>query len=153
MVSTKLNELKGETCNDSEKKQRWIWTPNNQLMHVDTLKCLQLGEQDEKGNSYWRIVLKECNHSKGKQLWKCKGQQGQIETSKGIKLYMTKEHLVWGTTYNIQNRNQTTWTRYRSSDKNLCSKGMLEHFLIRYYLQNVRLFHTSDTERWNSTVR
>ena len=50
--------LEGRTCNVNNSNQHWICTPNNQLMHVDTLKCLQQGKR-YKNSDYWYLVLQE----------------------------------------------------------------------------------------------
>ena len=112
--------LAGRTCNVNNSNQHWIWTPNNQLMHVDTLKCLQ---QSERFGDYWLLVLQECKNTETKQFWKCQGQTFFLKNDNTINLYIIDR--AWGTIRKIKH----TLSRY-SSGKYLCSKGIVELFLL-----------------------
>ena len=113
--------LKKTTCNVINSNQHWIWTRNNQLMHVDTLKCLQQGKRS--GNSqFWFLVLQDCNSTETKQFWKCQGQTFSLKNYDTINLYISIG-IAWGTTlYKPQ-----AWSQY-SSGKYLCSRGIVEIF-------------------------
>ena len=109
-------------CNVNNSNQHWIWTPNNQLMHVDTLKCLQRGKQS--GNSKdWYLDLQECKSTETKQFWKCQKQTFSLKNYDTINLYI--RDIPWGTTRKIKH----PLNRY-SSGKYLCSKGIVELFLL-----------------------
>ena len=112
--------LAGRTCNVNNSNQHWIWTPNNQLMHVDTLKCLQ---QSERFGDYWLLVLQECKNTETKQFWKCQGQTFFLKNDDTINLYIIDK--AWVTTRKIKH----ALSRY-SSGKDLCSKGIVELFLL-----------------------
>ena len=112
--------LAERTCNVNNSKQHWIWTPNNQLMHVDTLKCLQ---QSERFGDYWLLVLQECKNTETKQFWKCQGQTFFLKNDDTINLYIIDK--AWVTTRKIKH----ALSRY-SSGKDLCSKGIVELFLL-----------------------
>ena len=112
--------LKKTTCNVINSNQHWIWTRNNQLMHVDTLKCLQ---QSERFGDYWLLVLQECKNTETKQFWKCQGQTFFLKNDNTINLYIIDR--AWGTIRKIKH----TLSRY-SSGKYLCSKGIVELFLL-----------------------
>ena len=114
--------LAGRTCNVNNSNQRWIWTPNNQLMHVDTLKCLQQGKRLVK-SQYWFLGLQECNSNETKQFWKCQGQTFSLKNDDTINLYIINR--AWGTTLKIKQ----ALSRY-SSGKYLCSKGIVELFFL-----------------------
>ena len=114
--------LEGRTCNVNNSNQRWIWTPNNQLMHVDTLKCLQQGKRLVK-SQYWFLGLQECNSNETKQFWKCQGQTFSLKNYDTINLYIINR--AWGTTLKIKQ----ALSRY-SSGKYLCSKGIVELFFL-----------------------
>ena len=121
MCMTPNNDyLVGRTCNVNNSNQHWIWTPNNQLMHVDTLKCLQ---QSERFGDYWLLVLQECKNTETKQFWKCQGQTFFLKNDNTINLYIIDR--AWGTIRKIKH----TLSRY-SSGKYLCSKGIVELFLL-----------------------
>ena len=90
------------------------------LMHVDTLKCLQ---QSERFGDYWLLVLQECKNTETKQFWKCQGQTFFLKNDNTINLYIIDR--AWGTIRKIKH----TLSRY-SSGKYLCSKGIVELFLL-----------------------
>ena len=113
--------LAGRTCNVNNSSQHWIWTPNNQLMHVDTLKCLQQGKRSGV-SQFWYLVLQECNSTETKQLWKCQGQKVSLKNYDTINLHISNR--AWGTTHYKQ-----ALSRY-SSGKYLCSQGIVEIFLL-----------------------
>ena len=124
-----------ETCNVSDSNQRWIWTPNNQLMHVNALKCLQQGFLQfigsNSGNSYFNLVLEECMSTQTKQLWQCLGQKSQYFVnfqSKTSKLYMYMDQFpldqpayIYGTNADTYSE-RLKWHRLPSK-RSLCSKG------------------------------
>ena len=115
--------LVGRTCNVNNSNQHWIWTPNNQLMHVNTLKCLQLGRKQDANLYFWYLVLQECNSTDTKQFWNCQAQIVFLKHYDTIKLYIYDK--AWGTT--IATRHELG--RY-SSGKYLCSKGIVELLLL-----------------------
>ena len=114
--------LAERTCNVNNLNQHWIWTPNNQLMHVDTLKCLQQGKRYED-SQFWYLVLQECNSAETKQFWKCQGQKVSLRNNDTINVYMIDK--AWVTTH----KTKYALSRY-SSGKYLCSKGIVELFLL-----------------------
>ena len=114
--------IAGRTCNVNNSNQHWIWTPNNQLMHVDTLKCLQQGKRSGK-SQYWYLVLQECKNTETKQFWKCQGSTFFLKNDVTINLYIIDR--AWVTTRKIKH----ALSRY-SSGKDLCSKGIVELFLL-----------------------
>ena len=113
--------LAGRTCNVNNSNQHWIWTPNNQLMHVDTLKCLQRGKQLDDP-LFWSLDLQDCKSTETKQLWKCQGQTFSLKNYDTINLYI--KNRVRGTTFHKE-----ALSRY-SSGKYLCSKGIVELLLL-----------------------
>jgi hypothetical protein len=64
------HRITAATCNSSDSSQRWIWTRYSQLLHVETLKCIQQGKI-VMSDYTWYLDLKECNMSEKKQKWDC----------------------------------------------------------------------------------
>lgn len=126
-----------ETCNVSDSSQRWIWTPNNQLMHVNALKCLQQGFLQfigsNSGNSYFNLVLEECMSTQTEQLWQCLGQKSQNFVNSPSKTYMymyqrSKRPYIYATNGDKYSE-RLKWHRL-PSNQSLCSKGTsVIHFL------------------------
>ena len=112
-------------CNEDVSTQRWIWTQDNQLMHVRTLRCLQ-AEQHANGGKNYYLVLKECDTNKTRQLWSCKGMAFFLKMSNLHMSYKEKLHIFAITAPN--SNQQTKWARYKSG-KILCFKGMVGQFL------------------------
>ena len=114
--------LAGTTCNVNNANQHWIWTRNNQLMHVDTLKCLQQSKRSINNPQFWHLFLQECNSIETKQFSKCQGKTFSLKNNDTINLYTSDR--AWGTTYYKQ-----ALSRY-SSGKYLCSIGIVELLLL-----------------------
>ena len=125
-------------CNEDVSTQHWIWTRDNQLMHVRTLRCLQAPQRANGGNNYY-LDLKECDMNKTRQLWSCKGKHFFLET---LNLYMSyRENLqhIFATTASDSNQ-QTKWARYESGKK-LCFKGMHGWTIFVYLILHRHIVH------------
>ena len=127
--------IKKTTCESDAIKfpyQRWIWTQYNQLMHVNSLRCLQPCRSKcsiyISRKYYWRLQLATCNSTKTtNQLWQCTMENSfRLKTSK---LYMdldSSEDYI----YANNSSKGIKWRRFNSTNENLCSKGRFEPFYL-----------------------
>ncbi len=118
------DNLKAKKCNSSDPFQEWIWTRHNQLLHVDTLKCIQQ-EQEYSGTDYTlHLGLKECDISETKQKWNCNSLLLEKPlVSPGQKLLVRIAHKM--NTILAKVGAGTQWRRYKSMNEKICSSRML----------------------------
>ena len=113
-------------CNTHDSSQHWIWTRNNQLMHVNTLQCLGRGKRYAVVSDYWYLVLGECISTDTKQRWKCKGNANFLSIKWNLFMYMDNlDEYIYGT--NSDKLGISQWKNWRRfpSNQSLCSKGKL----------------------------
>ena len=110
-------------CKTHDSSQHWIWTRNNQLMHVDTLQCLQRGPKYKWSfSNYWYLVLGKCISTGTKQRWKCQGNANFLLIKWKLLMYLDNS---WENIYGIDNLvtgKKKNWRRF-PSNQHLCSKG------------------------------
>ena len=114
-------------CNATDYWQRWIWTRNDQLMHVDTLKCLQCPVHTRLDTiAIWRLFVAECTSIETRQLWQCQGQNNSNFWSNTSKLYLYQAFSykeIYGINMYFELFSQgMKWRRFPSNES-LCFKG------------------------------
>ena len=134
------DNLKAAKCNSSDPLQKWIWTRHNQLLHVDTLKCIQQGQEYSGTNYTWYLGLEECNISETKQKWNCYGyllQKSFVDSlgqPRSIRITQEKYTILAKLGAN------EWWQRYGNS-KTICSSCMLpSNFTLSFMIINVLYF-------------
>ena len=134
-------------CDANASWQRWIWTKNDQLMHVDTLKCLQ---SPPYPGLYlwlrtWLLFLVEWTSTETKQIWQCQGLKSINFWSNTSKLYMYQEFFTNDYVYGININNYfiseyTKWRRFPSG-QSLCSNGKFQWkiYISRFRQHKIKL--------------
>ena len=133
-ISSKLLQrniyyVKKTVCNGADPTQRWMWTRYNQLLNIDTLKCLQ----KDKWHSFYQynLALEECNLTEAKQIWQCRER-----TKINFGLRESQNYMVCGDDSDCKLKSgndptlpSITWQRFQSGE-NLCSRGRLDVFVF-----------------------
>ena len=109
-------------CNTHDSSQHWIWTRNNQLMHVDTLQCLERGPRYYRFSHYWYLVLGKCISTGTKQRWKCQDNVNFLLIKWPLLMYLDNSNKYIYGDDNLKTNQWKNWRRF-SSNQNLCSKG------------------------------
>ena len=122
LVSGKYYYIIKTNCNTHDSSQHWIWTRNNQLMHVDTLQCLERGPRYLPASDYWYLVLGECVSTDTKQRWQCQGNANFLSIKWNLLMYLDNSNKYIYGDDNLKTNQWKNWRRF-SSNQNLCSKG------------------------------
>ena len=140
------DNLKAAKCNSSDPLQKWIWTRHNQLLHVDTLKCIQQGQEYSGTNYTWYLGLEECNISETKQKWNCfdyllqKPFSDSLGRPRSIRITQEKYTTILAK-LDVDER----WKRYGPNLKTICSSCMLpSSFTLSFMIINVLYFFIID---------
>ena len=103
---------------------RWIWTRNNQLLNVRTLKCLGMARTSSYIDGIGlvpRVFFKTCNASDDRQLWQC--QKKCFFQNKKSKTYMNYGNSISQLVLLFHGTGSySCWTRYPSTRETLCSQ-------------------------------
>ena len=110
------------SCDTTDSSQRWIWTRNKQLMHADTLQCLERGPRYSAVSAYWYLVLGKCISTDTEQRWQCHGNANFISIKWKLPMYLDNSNKY---IYGIDNLEISQWKNWRRfpSNQRLCSKG------------------------------
>ena len=119
-----------DTCDVSNTRQHWIWTKNNQLLNIHTVKCLQTSEIPIFREKYPKVSLTPCNASDLKQIWKCRPKSSlfYLEYEKAYLNFgnVQKYVIVYSGTWLY-----SWWGRYQT-DQSLCSSITAYHGCYKY---------------------
>lgn len=113
----------GTTCNSSEPAQHWIWTEYNQLLNVDTLKCLQQSTTRYWWNTdyYYYLILGNCVTTDIKQTWDCNNIYFRLPHNYRYMSYGVYSSYTLAGPYSSSL--YITWQRRYQSGATLCSKA------------------------------
>ena len=123
----RCNHLTLAKCNSSDPSQKWIWTKHNQILHVNTLKCIQRGAAYRDSSTitlYMDLSLKNCVLLETEQQWQCNAHflqnlQRTVFDSSGQELimYITYTNDI----INAQKNSPTGWKRGGTNMEKICS--------------------------------
>ena len=120
--------IENTSCDTTDSSQHWIWTRNNQLMHVDTLQCLGRSEEYLSTITFWwyYLILEECISTDTDQRWQCKNDANFLLIWQNLQLFMymgNSGRYVYATNSDKSKYNQgKNWRRFPSNQR-LCFKG------------------------------
>jgi hypothetical protein len=102
------NILTVSTCNSNDPSQQWIRTRYKQLLHVKTLKCIQLGEEySGSNNNFWHVGLEDCNTSETRQQWDCHDRH--LRSVHSASLYLSYNTTVTDKIIRAKHPHPTHW--------------------------------------------
>ena len=121
--NNRVDFVRKGTCYDNSKYY-WIWTNNRQLLNRKSLKCMT--DNHVTADKIHFIVMKKCDLSNTKQLWKCERIHGgnYIKTTQSDRfLRFGGKYQTFATAGHIHWQESQTWARY-GSKQDVCSQAV-----------------------------